>query len=123
MSVPYLGQTHKLELLLLSEIIVITLESAKAEICALPKKYDLDLVLDVVTIPTTSISASSSSHGCETMDLGTADAIRLIHDKLKAKRIMIVSSDLITDVQVTTVVIILEFTIGINILIGGEARC
>ena len=57
----------------------------------------MDLVLDVVSIPALSMSGSISSHGEE---FGTADAIRHIHDKLKANRIMIVSSDLITDVQV-----------------------
>lgn len=78
------------------EIIVITLEHAKSEVCAIPKKYDMDVVLDVVTIPAHSTSGSISSHGEE---FGTADAIRHVHDKLKAKRIMIVSSDLVTDVQ------------------------
>ena len=57
----------------------------------------MDVVLDVVTIPAHSTSGSISSHGEE---FGTADAIRHVHDKLKAKRIMIVSSDLVTDVQV-----------------------
>ena len=78
------------------EVIVITLDSAKTEITNLPKKFDLELTLDVVTIPALSMSGSISSHGEE---FGTADAIRLIHDKLKANRIMVVSSDLVTDVQ------------------------
>ena len=55
------------------------------------------MVLDVVTIPTLSTSGSISSHG---EDFGTGDAIRHIHDKLKANRIIVVSSDLVTDVQV-----------------------
>ena len=56
------------------------------------------MILDVVTIPAQSMSGSISS---QTEEFGTADAIRLIHDKLKASRIMIVSSDLVTDVQVS----------------------
>ena len=60
------------------------------------------MVLDVVTIPTLSASGSISSQGEE---FGTADAIRHIHDKLKANRVMVVSSDLVTDVQVNTLLI------------------
>ena len=56
------------------------------------------MVLDVVAIPAPSMSGSISS---QTEEFGTADAIRHIHDKLKASRIMIISSDLITDVQVS----------------------
>jgi len=78
------------------EVIVVTLESAKAEICGISKKYNLDMVLDVVAIPAPSMSGSISS---QSEEFGTADAIRHIHDKLKANRIMIISSDLITDVQ------------------------
>ena len=81
----------------ISEVIVVTLESAKAEICGISKKYNLDMVLDVVAIPAPSMSGSISS---QSEEFGTADAIRHIHDKLKANRIMIISSDLITDVQV-----------------------
>ena len=55
------------------------------------------MVLDVVAIPAPSMSGSISS---QSEEFGTADAIRHIHDKLKANRIMIISSDLITDVQV-----------------------
>ena len=75
-----------------------TLETAKAEIAGIPKKYNLDMVLDVVAIPAPSMSGSISS---QTEEFGTADAIRHIHDKLKASRVMIISSDLITDVQVS----------------------
>lgn len=78
------------------EVIVVTLETAKAEIAGIPKKYNLDMALDVVAIPAQSMSGSISS---QTEEFGTADAIRYIHDKLKASRIMIISSDLITDVQ------------------------
>ena len=84
-------------IILLLEVIVVTLETAKAEIAGIPKKYNLDMVLDVVAIPAQSMSGSISS---QTEEFGTADAIRYIHDKLKASRIMIISSDLITDVQV-----------------------
>ena len=84
------------------EAIVITLECAKSEVSCLSKKYDLDMVLDVVTIPTLSTSGSISSQGEE---FGTADAIRHIHDKLKANRVIVVSCDLVTDFQVYTTLI------------------
>ena len=95
-----LTQSHYFNFLIISipEVIVVTLETAKAEIAGIPKKYNLDMALDVVAIPAQSMSGSISS---QTEEFGTADAIRYIHDKLKASRIMIISSDLITDVQVS----------------------
>ena len=95
-----LTQSHYFNFLIISipEVIVVTLETAKAEIAGIPKKYSLDMVLDVVAIPAQSMSGSISS---QTEEFGTADAIRYIHDKLRASRIMIISSDLITDVQVS----------------------
>ena len=68
------------------EVIVVALESSKAEILALPKKYHLDLALDVVTY--------QPDHE---YDSGTADAIRLVHPKIVANKIMVISGDLITD--------------------------
>lgn len=69
------------------EVIVVTQECAKSEVASLPKKYQIDLSLDIVTVPSDD-------------DLGTADALRSVHDKLKADRIMIVSGDLVTDFDV-----------------------
>lgn len=70
------------------EVIVVALEAFKGEVAALPRKFGLDgLSLDVVTY----------DDGGAEEDAGTADAIRLVHPKLKAKRVMVVSGDLITE--------------------------
>lgn len=68
------------------EVIVVTQEWAKDEMAKLPKQYGLDLQLDIVTF---------ASHD----DLGTADALRLVHGRLTAENIMVVSSDLLVDVN------------------------
>ena len=53
-----------------SEVIVITQESARNEVNNLNKKYDLGMNLDVVAL----------THKQD--DCGTADALRLVHDKI-----------------------------------------
>lgn len=85
-------------------MIVVTLESAKAEILALRTKCGLDLNLEVVTLPGGSSSGIGPCNNEPDSEVeGTADAIRLIHGHLKAARIMIVSGDLITDVQINRI--------------------
>lgn len=71
-----------------SEVIVVTLESAKSEINSLTKKWDIsDLRLDIVTLP----------HHQE--DCGTADSLRRVHDKITAKTVFVLSCDLFADVK------------------------
>lgn len=69
------------------EVIVVVQESWKSDIASLPHKFDLSVSLDIVAFPNSE-------------DLGTADAIRLVNDKIHSERVMIVSSDLITDLQI-----------------------
>ena len=70
-----------------TEVIVIVQESAKSELASIPKKYDLGLTLDIVTLP-------------HHEDFGTADALRRVHDKIHAKTVFILSCDLFTDLHV-----------------------
>ncbi len=57
---------------------------------SLPKRHCLDLRLDVVC---PSSEAASD-------DLGTADAVRLVHDRISSPRVLLVSCDLLTDLHV-----------------------
>jgi len=90
------------------EVIVVTLEAFKTDVAALPKKFGLDgLSLDIVTYPTNGATGGGGGDDDEEgdedneEDLGTADAIRLVHHKLtSAKRVMVVSGDLVTDFSV-----------------------
>jgi translation initiation factor eIF-2B subunit gamma len=70
------------------DVIVIVPEVAKSEVIAMPKKYGLDLCLDVVTI-------SQQEDDC-----GTADSLRRVHDKITAQTVFVLSSDLFTDLRV-----------------------
>ena len=74
------------------EVIVVAPDAVKHEVSVLPKKHALldGLVLDVVTYETPE----------EEDEAGTADAIRLVHSKITANRVMVVSGDLITDFAV-----------------------
>lgn len=67
-----------------TEAIVIVPDGAKNEIIKIPEKYSLKMKLDVVTIS-----------GQE--DMGTADSLRLVADKLVGRDILIVSGDLILE--------------------------
>lgn len=84
----------------LLEVIVVAADNLKNEIASIPKKYGGlgNLSLDVV--PLHSSSSSGASTVAAVMDSGTAEALRLIHDRLKSPHIMIVSSDLVTDLQI-----------------------
>lgn len=74
------------------EVIVVAPEAVRHEVSALPKKHSsLDgLVLDVVSYESPEVEDEA----------GTADAIRLVHSKITANRVMVVSGDLITDFAV-----------------------
>ena len=67
-----------------SEAIVIVPDSCKTEVAKIPHSYNLSIKIDVVAIP---------SH----QELGTADSLRLIGEKLTATDILIVSGDLIIE--------------------------
>lgn len=69
------------------EVIVIVHDHVKSEVAAIPKKYGLKLELDLCTVSPQE-------------DLGTAESLRLVHEKLIADRVMVLSSDLITDIQI-----------------------
>lgn len=69
------------------EVIVIVHDNVKSEVAAIPKKHGLKLELDLCTVSPKE-------------DLGTAESLRLVHKKLVSDRIMVLSSDLITDVQI-----------------------
>ena len=60
-------------------------DTVKTEVSKIPEKYDLSLKLDVVPI---------SSQDAE---LGTADSLRFVHEKLTGGDVMIVSGDVILD--------------------------
>ena len=64
-------------------MIVVTHEQHKTEVSSLPKRFGLHLKLDVVSLSSLD-------------DVGTADAVRLVHDRLTSPRILLVSSDLVT---------------------------
>ncbi len=67
----------------------------------LPKRYGLDLKLDVVTLSLSSGGASGAPGTALDAheDQGTADAIRAVRNKLTSPRILLVSCDLISEVQ------------------------
>lgn len=69
----------------LVDVILIVLENQKNEIQNVLDKSDLEIRIDYFTIP-----------GDE--DLGTADSLRLIHDKIKSD-VIILSCDLVSDVK------------------------
>ena len=72
------------------EAIVVCLDAEKNELSLLPKKYNLDgLDLDLVTLSELGLDEDS----------GTADALRQISYKIKSQRLLIISCDLISDVQ------------------------
>ena len=76
--------------LISSEAIVLAPDAIRGEVSSLPKRFGLNLKLDVVAV-------GSNNSDCEVT--GTADALRLVHDKLTSPRIMVVSSDVVTDLQ------------------------
>ena len=67
-----------------TEAIVIVPDVAKNEVIKIPEKYNLSIKLDVVGIS-----------GQE--DMGTADSLRLVSDKLTGSDIIIVSGDLVME--------------------------
>ena len=67
-----------------TEAIVIVPDSAKSEVHKIPGLYNLNIKLDIVGIP-----------GHE--ELGTADSLRLISEKLTGTDIVIVSGDLMVE--------------------------
>ncbi|CAD6240576.1 GSCOCG00008854001-RA-CDS [Cotesia congregata] len=72
-----------------TEAIVIVIENTKKEITAALDKLNLNIKLELVGIP-------------ESEDLGTADAVRYIHDKIH-KDFIVVSCDLIADINIPEV--------------------
>ncbi|XP_057318108.1 translation initiation factor eIF-2B subunit gamma [Microplitis mediator] len=72
-----------------TEAIVIVIENTKKEITATLDKLNLNIKLEFVGIP-------------ESEDLGTADAVRYIHDKIH-KDFIVISCDLIADINITEV--------------------
>jgi len=67
-----------------TEVIVVVQDSAKSEVSKIPERFSLSLKLDVVGIP-----------GNE--ELGTADSLRKVADKLNGSDILIVSGDVILE--------------------------
>lgn len=74
---------------IVSEAILIVLESQKAEIQFVLEKSDLEIKIDYVAIT-------------EEEDIGTADSLRLISDRLKSD-VIVVSCDLVSDVNLSGV--------------------
>ena len=70
-----------------TEAIVIISESIKTEFNAAIDKMNLKLELEIVGIP-------------DTDDIGTADSLRYIHDKIH-KDILVISSDLIANIDIS----------------------
>ncbi|TRY75345.1 hypothetical protein TCAL_04586 [Tigriopus californicus] len=68
------------------EVIVVVSEACKSEVNGLAKRYGLDMKLDVV-----ALSAQE--------DPGTAEALRLVHDRISSPRVIVLSGDLITDLK------------------------
>ncbi len=68
-----------------TEVIVVTQESCRAEMQSLPKRHGLELKLDVVTsvVPPSGggAGASGNTDAHEDPELGTADALRMVHNK------------------------------------------
>ena len=67
-----------------TEALVIVPDSAKQEVSKIPSLYNLSIKLDIVGIP-------------GQQELGTADSLRLVSDKLTGTDIVIVSGDLILE--------------------------
>ena len=67
-----------------TEAIVIVPDVAKNEVMKIPEKYSLSIKLDVVGIS-----------GQE--DMGTADSLRIVADKLTGSDVIIVSGDLVME--------------------------
>ena len=67
-----------------TEAIVIVPDSAKSEVLKIPEKYNLGMKLDVVSVS-----------GQE--DIGTADSLRLVADRLTGGDVVIVSGDLVME--------------------------
>ena len=67
-----------------TEAIVIVPDSVKSEVTRIPERYGLSLRLDVVGIS-----------GQE--DIGTADSLRLVADKLTGADVVLVSGDLVME--------------------------
>ena len=68
-----------------TEVIVIVPDSVKAEVVKLPERFDLNLKLDVVAIPG------------QDAELGTADSLRFVHEKLTGGDVIVVSGDVILE--------------------------
>nr|ACO15326.1 Translation initiation factor eIF-2B subunit gamma [Caligus clemensi] len=82
---------HNLVKLGFKEAIVLVSSSVKSEVSSLPEKYNIPIHLDVVCI---------SSGDTDEEEVGsTGDALRLIHSRISAPRILLVSSDLITTLK------------------------
>lgn len=79
---------HKLQQIGFADVILIVAENQKTEIQNAVDKTDLNIKIDYFSI------------GDE--ELGTADSLRLIHDKIKSD-VIILSCDLVTDVNLTEV--------------------
>ena len=67
-----------------TEAIVIVPDSAKSEVLRIPERCGLSLRLDVVGIS-------------DMEDLGTADSLRLVADKLTGADVLVVSGDLVME--------------------------
>ncbi|KAJ8920028.1 hypothetical protein NQ315_011678 [Exocentrus adspersus] len=76
---------HKLQTAGFSDVILIVLENQKTEIQSALERSDLDLKIDYVAIN-------------DNEDLGTADSLRLIYDKIRSD-VLVVSCDFISDVS------------------------
>ncbi|XP_072378914.1 translation initiation factor eIF2B subunit gamma [Diabrotica undecimpunctata] len=76
---------HKLQSSGFHDVILVVLEHQKTEIQSTLEKSDLEIKIDYFTIS-------------DNEDLGTADSLRLIHDKLKSD-VLVVSCDFISDVN------------------------
>lgn len=74
---------------MVTDVIAVVLETQKVEIQKVVDKTDLKIKIDYVTIPSTE-------------DLGTADSLRLISDKIVSD-IIVVSCDFITDLNLNPV--------------------
>merc|ERR1712013_708588 len=75
---------HMLQCNGFTDAIVIVQDSAKAEVARIPEKHGLSIKLEVVGIP-----------GQE--ELGTADSLRRVSDRLTGSDILVVSGDLIME--------------------------
>jgi translation initiation factor eIF-2B subunit gamma len=67
-----------------TEAIVIVAETVRSEVCKIPEKFGLTIKLDVVGIPVNE-------------ELGTADSLRKVADKLTGSEVLVVSGDLILE--------------------------